>query len=322
MTALRSLFLAVVFSFITVSAVLAQNICTFQGLWDVSRRSVQADCSFSNNGKISFSAEVRDDQSIQFRLSAKSLQALIFHIAAEASGSIRVVEPSDGVSFVEVMLSQEEDQVPALSHKGIQGKLDIVDDKIFVRQLRGAGIQCQGQVSFLPPYDMDLTFLAKDMLLSDLFAWLNQAQESVMGDVSGQIRVTGFIERLLIKGRLASSGQIGNFRYDEITTGIEGVYPMVRLIDASVTETNGVSFFLEGQIDLSKDFKDFAQQLAKMKMLPLIRQTNVDREWTIRKGSGGKDAGETEFKYRLRRERENAGAEETGMLTIQRSIKF
>ncbi len=321
MTALRSLFLAVFFSFIAVSDVLAKNICTFQGLWDVPEQSVQADCFFLDSGKISFSAKAQDDQSIQFQLSAKNLQALIFHITAEVSGAIRLVESLDGASFVEVMLSQES-QSPDLVHEGIQGKLDIVDDKIFVRQLHGAGVHCQGQASFLPPYDMDLTFSAKNMLLSDLFAWLNQPQESVMGDASGQIRVTGFVEKLLIKGRFVSSGQIGNFRYDEITAGIEGIYPMARLIDASVTETNGVSFFLEGQIDLSKDFKDFAQQLAKMKMLPLIRQTNVDREWTIRKGSGGRDAGETEFKYRLRRERENAGVEETGMFTIQRSIKF
>lgn len=83
-----------------------------------------------------------------------------------------------------------------------------------------------------------------------------------------------------------------------------------------------MSFFLEGNVDLSKDFKNFSEQIAKMKMLPLIRQTDVDREWTIRRDNEGQKTGETEFKYRLRKEREVSGVAEGGMVTIERSIKF
>jgi len=97
---------------------------------------------------------------------------------------------------------------------------------------------------------------------------------------------------------------------------------VVKLINTSVTQEGGVSFFLEGSVDLSKDFKNFSEQLAKMKILPLIRQTDVDREWTIRRETEGRKDGETEFKYRLRRDREVSGIGEGGMLTIERSLKF
>ena len=319
---LRCLFLTAVFGCVTVSAALAQPVCTFEGTWDVLQKKVQADLHFSDGGRVNFSSSLQDDRSIAFHLATKRLKVLLFDITAEAEGVVRVIEAQGAAPFVEIALTREGRDPNVMANRYFQGKLDMVGDKIFLRQLQGAGVGCQGQISFLPPYDIDLTLTFKEMLLSDLFAWLNQPQEHVSGDISGAVRITGFKEKPFVKGRLFSSGQIGDFRYDEIAAGIEGVYPIVRMVDSSVTETSGVSFFLEGQIDLSKDFKDFAQQLTKMKMLPLIRQTDVDREWTIRRGAGGQEAGETEFKYRLRREREHSGAEEAGMLTVERSIKF
>jgi hypothetical protein len=172
------------------------------------------------------------------------------------------------------------------------------------------------------PYEVDVSLKAQNVLLTDLFSWLGQEDHYSQGEVSGQIRFSGILDYLAIKGKLFSSGQVGDLRYDSIAAGFEGFYPIIKLIDTSVTQEGGISFFLEGNIDLSKDFKNFSEQLAKMKMLPLIRQTDIDREWTIRRETEGRRSGETEFKYRLRKEREISGVEEGGMLTIQRSIKF
>lgn len=319
---LRCLFLTVFFGLAMVSSSLAQTLCTFDGTWELSQKKFNMGFYLANGGEARFSGDIQDGLSAQFDVVFKDFRVLLFDITTQAKGAIRLLDAGGKTPSAEIFLRQDEKDPGLNSHRALQGKVDIVGEKVFVRQLQGAGVRYEGQISFLPPYDMDLVLTFHEMLLSDLFAWLGQPQENVSGDVSGNLRITGFLEKPFIKGKLFSSGEIGGFRYDEIAVGFEGAYPIVRLLDSSVTEASGVSFFLEGKVDLSKDFKDFPQQIAKMKMLPLIRQTDVDREWTIRRGADKREGAETEFKYRLRRERENSGAEESGMLTIQRSIKF
>jgi hypothetical protein len=298
-------------------------VCVFTGVLDCIQKKVRLEFKFPYKGRILFVSTEKDSQTIDFEIFPKDLQLLLFNITTKIVGTAKIVKHAGKDPTISgVMVSDREMSINDPFFHRITGNFEIEDDKVFLKRCLWGGLSAQGYFSFLPPYDTDIVFGLNNILLSDLFGWLGQEKIYTQGDISGQLHVSGFLSRLAIKGNLSSSGQVGDFRYDDISAGMEGVYPIIKLVEASVTGENNISLDMQGEIDLSKDFKDFSGQLAKMAILPLIRQTNVEREWTIHREKDGRKQGETEFKHRLRTEREVSGVEESGTLTIQRSIKF
>lgn len=298
-------------------------LCVFKGNLDCARKKVQLKFSFPDKGQISFESTEKNLEIIDFKIYLKDFKLLLFNITTGIVGTAKIVKRPDSDPAIHgIMVADQGMSSKDIFPHRISGNFEIQDDKIFLKHCVWDGLTAQGYFSFLPPYDTDLDLRLDDVLLSDLFAWLGQEKIYTQGDFLGQIHFSGFLNRLALNGKLNSSGQVGDFRYDNISAGFEGVYPVVKLVETNVTAEAGVSFDLEGEIDLSKNFKSFSEQLAKMAMLPLIRATDVDREWTIRRQKDGRKEGETEFKYRLKKEREVSGVEEPGTLTIQHSIKF
>jgi len=121
--------------------------------------------------------------------------------------------------------------------------------------------------------------------LSDFLHWINPEHNVYAeGDVSGQIQLGGVAGQPAIKGGLNSySGQVEDFKYDNIILNFQGAYPVLELTQTSITEEGGVSGNVEGMIDLSKGFDDFEEQIARLKFSPLIRETDVQREWIIKR---------------------------------------
>lgn len=305
------------------AAASAETLCTFKGSVYCLKKSLELKFSFPNGGTLSFTAVEEDPQLINFTLVPENLRLLLFNVTTEIIGAGRVVERADSAPVIQgTMEASKEILAGGVLPNRVSGNFEIDDDKIFLRQCALKGLGAQGYFQFVPPYDTDITLTLNNVLLADVFGWLGQKEIYAQGDISGQICFFGFLDRLGIKGNLKSSGQVDKFTYDDISARFEGIYPVINLAETGVTAQDGLSFNLSGPLDLSKDFKDFLGQLAKMTVLPLIRETDADREWTLRRSNDRRMQGETEFKYRLRKEREISGVEEQGTLTIQRSIKF
>jgi hypothetical protein len=300
-----------------------ETLCSFHGSWDVDKKEVALAFDLAQGGRVDFKGKEESPQVIDFYIDLKELKFLLFDITTQMIGTAKMLEPLGPYPSIEGALTGGEEMSAEenISHF-VKGKFRLKDNKVFFENCVWAGLEVQGYWSLVSPYEVDLSVDAQHVLLVDLFSWLGQEENYAQGEVSGQVHFSGILDYLAIKGKFFSSGQIGDFRYDSIAANFEGFYPIVKLTDTSVTQEDGASFFLEGNVDLSKDFKKFSEQLAKMKMLPLIRQTDVDREWTIRRETEDSKTGATEFKYRLRKEREVSGLEEGGTLTIQHSIKF
>ncbi|MCX5680867.1 MAG: hypothetical protein NT079_01030 [Candidatus Omnitrophica bacterium] len=280
-----------IFWVLGVSGASAQTLCVFKGTLDSARRKIQLEADFQDTGKIFFESTAKDSKVIDFKIYSQNLKLLFFNITTGIVGTAKIIARPDSDPIIQgVMFPSQGISSQEVSSRRIRGNFEIENDKIFLKQCGWEGLTGQGYFSFIPPYDTDLTVSLNNVLLSDLFAWLGQEKIYTQGDIEGQIHFSGFLNRLAIKGKLSSSGQIGDFRYDNIASSFEGIYPTVKLLETMT--------------------------------LPLIRQTNVDREWTIRRQKDGRKEGETEFKYRLKKERDVSGVEEAGTLTIQRSIKF
>lgn len=306
-----------------VVAASAETICIFKGSIYCQRKSLELNVSFPDGGSLFFAASEENPQAVNFTLVPEDLTLLLLKITTEITGTARVIERADSTSVIHGVIEPSKEALSSgVLLNSVRGSFEIDNDKIFLRQCALRGLEVQGHFQFVPPYDVDLTLALNNVLLADVFVWLGQKKIYAQGDISGKIFLLGFLDRLGIKGNLRSAGQVDKFMYDEISARFEGVYPIVKLLETAVTARDGMSFNIEGPLDLSKDFKDFSGQLAKMTVLPLIHETDVDRKWTLRRSDDGRTQGETEFRYRLRKEREISGVEEQGTVTIQRSIKF
>ena len=308
--------------FLGVSPGSAQPSCSFHGFWDLNERTIDIFFQFPQKGNVHFLGKQGNAKDVDFRIDFEKIEFLLFDITTQLSGTANVPGPWGPGPAVEGVLGDGKTSADESASNTFKGKFRIAEDKIFFENCVWGGLTLQGSWSFVFPYAVDLSVDARRVSLADLFSWMGQKSMSAQGEVSGQVRLSGIRDCLKMKGTFSSQGEVDGFRYDSITAYFEGFYPVVKLANASVTQEDGVSFFLEGDVDLSKDLEEFGQQLARMKMQPLIRETDVDREWTIRRQIEGKRSNETEFKYRLRKERETSGIDESGLLSIQHSIKF
>ncbi len=323
-----SLFVGLYFLFVLIlcpRVVYANFLFSFQGEIDFAEKELKVDFDIPDNGSITIEGSKDLDDKIQFLLGINDLKAFSVGITRNLQGSVWVVDRPKGLDPMMSGIIRDEEKDPKMMQSDtLNGKFEIRDDRIYFTPLSWNGLDCKGYFSFLPPYDMNLSLFLKDIALFDFLSWFDSSRDiHAEGEVSGQIKIFGFLDRLMIDGELSSYfGEIEDFKYDDIILGFEGTYPIVKLTRVNITEENGVSFDVEGAFDLSKDINYFKEQLESFEISPLIRETDVQREWIVRREKKGRREGETEFKYRLRRERGISGMDEPDMLSIERSIKF
>ncbi|MDD3374598.1 MAG: hypothetical protein PHY73_02610 [Candidatus Omnitrophica bacterium] len=298
---------------------------SFRGTANLLTKEVNLELNASDHGTVFFRGVSVDDRTIDFDLSLYEVKVLIFDISTALKGTAKVIERPNAEPFIRGFVGRDEQDFKTDERKYISlGAFEFKDDKFFLDPVSFNGLTARGYLSLLKPYDIDLSLLFLDVLLSDFLSWVNPGHNMYAeSDISGKIQLSGVADHPFVDGKLSSyDGQIEDFKYDNIVLNFQGSYPIFELIQTSVTEQGGVSGNVEGTIDLSEGFVDFEKQIAKLKVSPLIRETDIQKEWTIKQQKGRKRESETQFKYRMRKDQGSPGYGEADMLTIQRSIKF
>ncbi|MDP8264120.1 MAG: hypothetical protein P9M12_01400 [Candidatus Aceula lacicola] len=313
---------------VSVLLLWAKVVCadlSFRGNANLLTKEVNLEVNVLDNGVIFFQGVSAEDDIVHFDLAVHGLKAFVFDISTALSGTARIIERPNAEPFIRGSVGRDERNLKADEGKHVSlGTFEFKDDKFFLDPISFKGMTARGNFSLLKPYNIDLSLFFLDVPLSDFLHWINPEHNVYAeGDVSGQIQLGGVAGQPAIKGGLNSySGQVEDFKYDNIILNFQGAYPVLELTQTSITEEGGVSGNVEGMIDLSKGFDDFEEQIARLKFSPLIRETDVQREWIIKRQKGQKGESETQFKYRMRKDQGFPGYEESDMLTIQRSIKF
>jgi len=311
--------------FCLVPKATASLICTFEGQANFLSKEAKVDFDFSQDGQLSFYALKENTGDIRFLLKADHFKSMLFEITTQIEGIARIVnDPKDPDLFLRgSIVSSDKKELFPQSLVSPEGRFEVRADRFYLKPLKWGGLDCTGYFGLVPPYDVNLDLGLHSVSLLDFFTWVGSKDIFSTGDVSGEIHVSGFVDQVSLSGLLTSyESEIENFSYDYIIAGFEGPYPIMHLKQTSVAERNGIGVKVSGDIDLSWDFKKFHEQLARLKMEPIIQGNDVERQWTIRRQNDQGREGETGFHYRLRKPRETTGVEETDMIGIHRSIKF
>ena len=207
----------------------------------------------------------------------------------------------------------------------LTGHFEIRDNRLVLDPLSWAGISCAGFADLVPPFEISLSVKISEVAADEIpvISGYKDTASPIAGVFSGRIDLSGFVDRLMVRGRLTSvEGSFRNMEYAKLFLNFEGLYPHVHFSDSTVTDMEGLPFNIEGDYNLSTQ-GNLLEGVSALKMSPRIDETDIRREWTIKRKKDSESSA-TEFKYRLKKPESDSGAakEETDMLTIGHNIKF
>ncbi|MCK5081449.1 MAG: hypothetical protein KAR31_00950, partial [Candidatus Omnitrophica bacterium] len=208
----------------------------------------------------------------------------------------------------------------------LSGRFEIKDKRLHVMALSVGNLTGEGYLDLGVPYNLDVAINLLGVDMQDfLNFWGSGKNYESSGDVFGEIKASGSLDRLVLKGSLKSrDGFVQELDYNAIVLNIEGIYPFMQIAHSTVSKADGVSFSLDGPFDLS-DKTNFKKQIKALTLAPLVSDSGSELEWTIKRLKP-EDSGITEFKYHLKKGNAlgigpSAGGE-IDMLGIERTRKF
>ena len=317
---------ALVFGLMRSPCAFSYEIYPFHGQIDFREKKLELVAGDGDPSLISFRLVSLPENNFHIHLDIEHIQSPLFDLSTQLEGDLTLVEPSamGGRSWK----GQFQSRYSLLNHKPIEelsGTFEIKNHVLYLSDLSVAGVHLQGLWELADPRGMDLAIQFKDISLKDFMAlWAEDPNLEAQGLMSGNLQISGHFPRLILKGTLASyAGQVGDLLYDSIVLNFQGQWPLVKLMDSIVTESEGISFRMEGNLDLSSH-QALIKDISALNKSPLVSAGDPQWEWTIKRKEKDKDSS-SELKYFLRKEDQNnqsPSAEDSDLLGVEQKIKF
>lgn len=318
--------LCLTIGFCFVSNVQAAVEYPFKGEIDFTKKSGYLSIDAGDDAAIDVKVKQNNPRTFNVQMDVEKVHTSLFDISTQVNALLEYKKVS-GQRFPEVhgnVISQysliNQKPVRELSGDFIIKKKYIELGSVFFGNMR-----FQGDMGFRYPFKQDLTIVLSSTSLDQfLNFWNTDKNFDSEGLLSGEIKVKGDIERLNLRGNLASyDGFIKDLPFDNIQLNIAGIYPNMEISKSLLTQSGGLSYTFEGPIDLSQT-KTFRKQIKELTMSPLVEAKGTEAEWTIKRIED-KDASAIELKY-IKPDENRPGSlgdeNQGGVLGIERSLKF
>jgi len=313
------------FSFLGTPPVNAQKILPFTGQIDFVSKKLFVNVETEAKGTAALTVSEAAKDNYHFALSLDHLRTLGFDISTQLKSLVSVAPPTSGESlaFQGELLSQ----YTLINYKPVSelsGSFRIKDRVLYLDSFSIGGITASGTMQLMHPFKVDMAFNITDIAMGDFLKFWG-AQEEIYseGQVSGDVRILGAIDRPSLRGSFSThEGVVDELRYNHIVLNVEGLYPVVHLTNSSVAQTDGMAFNLEGSLDLA-DRQNLEEGVAALKTTPVVNNDPSSSEWTLKRKNTSGQPDSSEFKYFLRKEhKDHTAQEETDLLGVERSIRF
>lgn len=256
-------------------------------------------------------------------LAVEHLKTPKFDLSSKIESSLAVRQGIDNIN--RYLLGKIWSQYSLVDYKPIdefKGEFQIQDTYVQLKSFSFGNIQCQGDIQLVFPFKVDLNVRLNGVEINDFLEfWVTRKKFEASGFISGEINVQGTFNELFLKGNLESyNGFVHQLYYDHMFLSAEGFYPNIEIARLTISEKDGLSFILNGPINL-RDQGNFKKQIQALNSSPLVDDSGSQREWTIKRLQEQKDAAATEFKYLLRKESQGT-SETSDMLGVERKVEF
>lgn len=312
--------------FLTAAAPQAWGSLSFEGNVDFVKKQFDLKLFLKDGGTIQTQAISTSNKGFRLDTQLDHVKVAKLDVVTRVKSAVEFVNGASIESFLRGEISS---QYSLLNYKPVgelSGYFEVKKGRLYLTSVSWGGIICDGYVGLLPPHDIDLSIRFSEIDLADLFVLLGwQADEKLLGgEISGRIRLSGFLDKLMLKGSLAASnGFIREMQYDDIVANFEGMYPVIHVAESNMAESSGLIFNMEGDINLASSV-NFMNDISALKISPLVGEGDNYRDWTIKSKRGQGKSTTTAFKYRLQKRIDEESRPEDGsdMLGFENRIKF
>jgi len=310
----------------------AEKVFFFKGQIDFSKNEFSIGLDLEEGSSLAAKAQRTSETDYRLSLDIEHLKTPLFDLLSKIEGSVEVVRRKDdsGETFGDTILSgkvwSQHSLVDYKPVRELSGRFEVKDQRLHLTALSIGNLTCTGYIDLVPPHKLDLVLHLFDIDMDNfLNFWVSDKGYESSGAISGEIKASGTLNHLALKGSLESRhGFVQKLDYDVISLNIEGVYPHMQIARSTISQSDGVSFMLDGPFNLS-DKASFKKQIKALTIVPLVNDSGSGLEWTIKR-LNPKDSGITEFKYRSQKgdalETGVWAGDEIDMLGVERTRKF
>ena len=134
-----------------------------------------------------------------------------------------------------------------------QGGVSVEEKVVFLDNVKwGEAFTLAGKIGIAAPYPASMRLLVKDAELAELSEMFGNTNIPFAGPLEAKIDFEGPIGRANVKGRFhVGEGAMGNLEFRSISAALEGMLPVVRVIDSRIMKEGG-HIIADGEIDFSK----------------------------------------------------------------------
>lgn len=303
----------------------AKRLLDFEGALNVKDRKFDLTIKSEEEGRLILKGRSLSSHDYHLYVDCEHLKTNRFDFSSqiEASLDFSGIKPGSEKNISGKIWSQ----YSLLNYKPIRelsGRFEVKNNRLFLHSLFFASVSARGYIDLLSPHNMNLEFGLFSIGMDDFIDfWVKNRKYDASGLVSGRINVSGDRKHWNLKGVLeGSQGFIKRLHYNKIQLNAEGLYPNLRIADSVLSKSDGVSFVIKGNMDLS-DQKNFSKQIKMLTIAPLVNDSDAQVEWTIKRLESD-DLGSMELKYLLRDEDQNDFSKEENldMFGVQRTMQF
>ena len=322
----KILLLAVFFWVVGSRPGFAETVCTFTGQVNLSQKQFHLEVDFPAGGTLIFDFNVPAEHHFKVAMILDDVQTGLFTVSTNFLGSLETFQRKESPKTA--IRGAVESRYTLINRKptdDFAGSFEIADGIMNINYLSVGNISVKGMIGLDYPYISDLSLKLFEIQLEEFLSfWAkDEVDVNTAGYVTGDIKLSCPLGRLAVNGGLVSyNGTVGRLEYDSIVLNMEGIYPIIYILNSTVTRTDSLSFKLEGPLDLSNR-ESLMVQVKSLKKSPLISTSDTTFEWTIIRKQKEGGSVKTELKY-LRRKPINDRSldEESDMLGVERRIEF
>lgn len=285
----------------------AEEVFTFKGQIDFSRSELNIILDFNDQSSVAATAKKISETGYQLLLDIKHLKTPLFDLISKMGSSVEIISKKNHSKLPladSIYRGSVWSQYSLIDYKPVQelsGNFEIKGQRLQLTELSFGGLLCNGYIDLVQPYALDMVVnLSNIGMKKFLNFWGASKKYDSSGTVSGEIKASGTLKDLALKGNLEGrEGFVSKLNFDIISLNIEGTYPHMQIAQSTISKSDGVSFTLDGPINLS-DKANFKKQIKALTLAPLVSDTGLVREWTIKRRNL-EESGMTEIKYRFRK---------------------
>ena len=318
------LFLSGMIIFLWAQVSWAKVLLSFEGQMDFSHKEIGLLLNLDNQNTIKLKGSRVSEKNYLVSFTTDHFKMPSYDVSTDIESSFTIEQSDIKKSIIQGQVKSQYSLIDLKPMEELQGEFEIIDNRLNVSRLSLGKVSAQGAMDLTYPFKCDFFVQFNDVGLSDFLTFFSKDGFSQsVGTVSGDLKISGTADRIFMKGNFESdNGIVRKFAYDSIVLNVEGVYPKLQIMNSRVSQTEGMSFTLDGLFDLT-DTEHFTKQLAALEMAPLVVDKGSQLEWTIKRMKD-QTSGTTELKYLLRRDTSSIGAAapNDGMIGVERKVEF